>query len=100
MKRSEWACEIRRISNGYAVRYPGEKSWVTRVMADGDDELSSTSQLLWWILEYYDRIGSKHDAQRLRVCRENRDGTLAMYGMIYRHAGDGQYPVTSDAPSK
>jgi len=100
MKHSEWACEISLVANGYTIRYPGEKSWVTRVMADGKDELSSTEELLWWVLEYYDKIGSKHDDQRLRVCRENRDGTLTLYGAIYRVSGDNQYPVTSDAPSK
>jgi hypothetical protein len=40
------------------------------------DELKSTQELLWWILEWTGHTGSKHDPERLRIVREMPDGKI------------------------
>ena len=79
----DWEITIKKADNGFVLSYPVElredsQQSVTRHIAIEDpedgDETITTQKLLWEIMEYFGRYGSKHDAVRVRVIRQNQDG--------------------------
>ena len=83
--------EIERVGNGYIVHtFEGEDGDVgfegkdedvgptTSVIRDDEnDELKSTEELLWEVIEYFGKQGSRYDAERLRINREPGDKYIA-----------------------
>jgi hypothetical protein len=81
---------IHRLDNGYSIH--GEE--VKEVFEDGDDEfgeLDSMEKLLWAVMDYFGQMGSRHDAQRLRITRE--PGDKYMDGQEGHRADDSQWRV-------
>jgi len=73
-----YSVRIIRGGNGYRLNWTedtedGEIKQEEYIQDDEADELRSTEALLWWILEWAGKMGSKHDPERLRVVREKRD---------------------------
>jgi hypothetical protein len=71
---------IERTDNGYLIvfedTYVDEDQTYIRseVIQDDDvDELKSGEALLWWIMDWFEFGGSKHDAERIRIVRVKRD---------------------------
>jgi len=87
---SDFGIEIKRIDNGYTLRFPHPETgevWIEEVIEDGDAagdwsndgsgsavNLKSGQALLWRVMEYFSIGGSKHDKERLRVVREKQRG--------------------------
>ena len=68
-KPPPWSLTITRIDNGYTLI--GHD--INCVVEDDDeDELISHEQLLWYIMEYFNFGGSKHDSERIRIVREKQ----------------------------
>jgi hypothetical protein len=82
---NQWKLEIIRVRNGYKLNYPQElddSSTVIQeeVIEDGpgtandpQGEIESGEKLLWFILEYFALLGSKHDPERLVIRREKHE---------------------------
>jgi hypothetical protein len=76
-----WSVEITRGDNGYklgwweeSVDAEGGQIWHEEYIEDSEeDELKSGEELLRRIQEFFSLIGSKHDAERIRVVREGRE---------------------------
>lgn len=74
-----WFCSIEKVDNGYLIEYPEELDNGTgdikrHVIEENDqDELASHEALLWWLVEYFDFYGSKHDLERIRIVREKHE---------------------------
>jgi hypothetical protein len=95
MRYTDWAMEIIRVPNGYKVGNPRYLSgeghvWEEEVIQDcgedvgpGIDEKSS-EELLWKVMKHFHLGGSKHDAKRLRVVWETRDGDILFMDSVYR----------------
>jgi len=64
-----WSVTITRIDNGYTLC--GTDTCAV-IEDDDNDELKSHEELLWRIIEYFNFQGSKHDAERIRVIREQQ----------------------------
>jgi hypothetical protein len=77
MNLNDFAVEITRVGNGYICRFPrteGDPGWAAEVITDDViDELRAGEDLLWWLVEYFNLGGSRHDAERLRIKREPGD---------------------------
>lgn len=70
--------EIERVGNGYIVHtFEGDAedgtSDTTVISDDENDDLRSTEELLWEVIEYFGKLGSRHDAERLHIRREPGD---------------------------
>jgi len=70
-----WTCTIERVDNGYKIKYEGENgpSWHV-IQEDEVDGLKDHEELLFWLMDYFNFGGSKHDPERLRIKREQSDG--------------------------
>lgn len=62
---------IEKVDNGYLCYSPDIES-AKVVFEEEEDELSAPESLLWFIMEYFDFAGSKHDAERLFVIRRKQ----------------------------
>ena len=74
-----WSLEIVRVDNGYILTSPdceglGASEWVIEDGPDGNEfiNLSSGEALLWEVMDYFNFGGSKHDAERIRIVREEQ----------------------------
>lgn len=75
----DWFLKIIRAQNGYLLEYEyesedGLKKVINVIQEDPKDELKEHEELLQYITEYFAFLGSKHDAERLRVVREKKKG--------------------------
>ena len=71
----EWILNIDKVENGYLLhKEDNEKTEYYVIEENEDDELYAPEQLLWFVLEYFDELGSKHDKKRLRIVREKNNG--------------------------
>lgn len=77
MKKSDFACEIRRVDNGFVMKYydqemiAADSTLMEETVTDSEqDELLSIEELLWWIKDFFGYFGSKHDYERIGICRE------------------------------
>jgi len=77
MKKSDFACEIRKVNNGFIMKYydqemiMGDSTLTEETITDSEeDELLSIEELLWWVKDFFGYFGSKHDAERMGICRE------------------------------
>ena len=74
-----WQLDITRGDNGYKLGWwdetdDGERIWHEEYIEDDEaDELKSGENLLWRIGDYFAILGSKHDAERLRIVRVKRE---------------------------
>ena len=75
-----WSVEITRGENGYKLGYweetedGYEMGWREEYIQDEErDGLKSGEELLWYIINYFSLSGSKHDPERLRIIRENKE---------------------------
>lgn len=69
-----WQLIITRESNGYHLKTIEDQDITDRcfvIQDDDKDELKSHEELLYEVMDYFDFRGSKHDAERLRITREN-----------------------------
>jgi len=62
-----WSLTITRINNGYMLHGSDYDSVIEDVE---DDPLKSGERLLWDVMDCFNLLGSKHDPERLMVCRE------------------------------
>lgn len=62
--------EIELANNGYIVKTESESVVFEE---DDDDELQATENLLWYLIEYCGKSGSRYDKERLRIVREAGD---------------------------
>jgi len=74
-----WSLTIQRLDNGYLLTSPdceglGPSEWVVEDGPDGNEfiNLSSGEALLWEVMDYFNFGGSKHDAERIRIVREEQ----------------------------
>ena len=74
-----WSLTISRLDNGYLLTSPdcdgsGSSEWVIEDGPDGNEfiNLSSGEALLWEVMDYFNFGGSKHDAERIRIVREEQ----------------------------
>ena len=74
-----WALTIERVDNGYILTPLGQdesdsQEWVIEDGLDGDGivNLTSGEALLWEVMDYFNFGGSKHDAERIRIVREEQ----------------------------
>jgi len=74
-----WSVTINRAGNGFRMnwREEGEDGMTLHqeeVIQDNEqDELKSGESLLWFVMNYFDLGGSRHDKQRLHVIRRRGD---------------------------
>jgi len=68
-KKSEWGITIVSTSNGYAIRDLEEDKVIAVIEEKGglDPDIESTQSLLWFVMEYFNIQGSKHDKERVVV---------------------------------
>lgn len=66
---------IKRVENGYIVEYYDieKENIVELVIEDKNDQLEATEELLWEILNYFGKAGSRHDKERLTIKRKPGD---------------------------
>jgi hypothetical protein len=85
MKKTDFACEIRRVGNGFVVKYYGDSVLMEETITDSEeDELLSIEELLWFIKDLFGYFGSKHDYERLGICRElPQSGEIRYQDEIY-----------------
>jgi len=67
-ENEQWQLLITRVENGYYIKAPNEQPYV--IQENEKDELKDHEELLWYIMEYFNFGGSKHDLERLRIIRE------------------------------
>lgn len=73
-----WKCSIEKCENGFVVIYPKEIEDnivdVLHVIEESEtDKLKEIEDLLFWIIDYFDYYGSKHDPERITVTREKHE---------------------------
>ncbi len=73
---NEWKLTIVREQDCYILEGTAEGKWA--IEDDERDELKSHERLLWEVMDYFGFGGSKHDALRLRISRENRDDSTLL----------------------
>ena len=71
----KYGLEITRASNGFLARdmMEGEETVFEEREEDGhgsDESLDAIESLLWFIIEYFGKGGSKYSKERLRIDRE------------------------------
>jgi hypothetical protein len=73
-KDQKWQVTITRALNGYIIDGMSDVGVpYTEVIEDEEmDELKSHEKLLWFIMDYFNFQGSKHDPERIRITREGR----------------------------
>ena len=67
---------IKRVENGYIVEYYDvEKEGIFELLFEEkeNDELKATEVLLWEILNYFGKAGSRYDKERIIIEREVGD---------------------------
>ena len=82
---SDYSLTITRASNGYILSWDEEiettdenhpcvetQEWL--IESSEGDELNEHERLLWEVMDFFGFGGSKHDAERLRIIREKKDG--------------------------
>jgi len=70
-ENEEWQLLITRVENGYYIKAPNEQPYV--IQENENDVLKDHEELLWYIMEYFNFGGTKHDPERLRVVREKKE---------------------------
>jgi len=91
MKKTDFACEIRRVANGFVMKYYdqemiiGDSILMEETMTDSEgDELLSIEELLWRVKDFFGYFGSKHDLENIGICREfPQSGELKYRDEIY-----------------
>lgn len=65
-----WTCTIEKVDNEYLIEYEGENGIHWHVIEEDEvDPLKEHEELVWWLMEYFNFLGSKHQ-ERLRIVRE------------------------------
>jgi hypothetical protein len=77
MKKTDFACEIRRVGNGFVVKFYdqemiiGDSILTEETITDGKkDKLLAIEDLLLWVKDFFGYFGSKHDLENIGICRE------------------------------
>jgi hypothetical protein len=91
MKKSDFSCEIRRVANGFVMKYYdqemiiGDSILTEETITDNKkDKLLSIEELLWFIKDLFGYFGSKHDLENIGICRElPQSGELKYRDEIY-----------------
>lgn len=72
-----YTVKVTRGQNGYKLEWRDEEGPEGRkedyIQDDDYDELKSGIELLWWIMEFFGLLGSKHDPERIRIIREKKE---------------------------
>jgi hypothetical protein len=71
LKDDEWQLKITRAQNGYSLEFPNDSPYV--IQENENDNLKEHEELLWYVMEYFNFEGSKHDLERLRIVREKQE---------------------------
>ena len=67
-ERSEWSLKIIRTDNGYYLKGSGGTKIV--IEENADDDLYEHEQLLFYVREFFNFQGSKHDPERIMILRQ------------------------------
>jgi hypothetical protein len=79
-------CTITGVDNGFKIKAgtvdgDGEPMVMRAVLeepeeysSDAEREAKLISKLLWWVIDYFEMGGSKHDSHRVRVEIEKQKG--------------------------
>lgn len=62
--------EILRTTNGYTAIWREDDQYLERSFEEDESqygEVECFARLLWWIVEHFGMIGSKHDERRIRI---------------------------------
>lgn len=70
MRKDDWGIEILFADDGFVIRDNEGKRYP--IQSDEIDELKAGEELLWFILDFFNLRGSKHDEERLKVIREKQ----------------------------
>lgn len=78
MRRGELPTfEIERLDNGFVCNmFDGDEEgdWNTSVyQEDENDELKAIEEVLWSIVEFFGKMGSRYDKERIHICRKRGD---------------------------
>lgn len=76
-----WEITITAADNGYIVSWKEESEYEQdfivshqEVFAENEnDELMAIEQVLWFILDYFNELGTKHSPVRLKIIREENE---------------------------
>jgi hypothetical protein len=90
MKKTDFGCEIRKVKNGFIMTFydhemiESNSFLVEETITEKEgDEFYAIEELLWWVAEFFGFYGSKHDEERIGVCRELQSGEIKYRGEVY-----------------
>jgi len=90
MKKSDFACEIRKVNNGFIMTFydhemiESNSFMVEETITEKEgDEFQAIEDLLWWVKNFFGYFGSDHDAEQIGICREFQSGELKYRDEIY-----------------
>jgi hypothetical protein len=70
LRDEKWQMKIIRAQNGYTIEFLDDSPYA--IQENENDRLKEHEELLWYIMDYFNFQGSKHDLERLRIVREKQ----------------------------
>jgi hypothetical protein len=67
-----YGLNITKVDNGYIAEDLSDHK-ITVFEESERDELKDIEALLWFVLEFFGKYGSKHDPERIRIIRQRKD---------------------------